>query len=172
VKKANWIKWIAIFLYGLICSGTIYRATYLSKLDPKSQLPLLAIVSINIEIALLIILQISIVIIFMRLYFFYRKRSYEQNQRKSICLSIWLYTIVFISLVDLSMRVFLRIIIQEGLEEFDSDLEKNIRIFYFSLCLPWINFSKVLTLSYLIFSMCTAQQQHPVSSDQKSKTKT
>ena len=172
MKKANWIKWIAILLYGLICSGTIYRAIYLSRFDPKSRIPLLTIVSVNIEIALLIILQISIVIVFMRLYFFYRKRSYEQNQRKSICLSIWVYTIVFISLVDLSMRVFLRILIQEGLEAYNSDLETNIREFYFSLCLPWINFSKVLTLSHLIFSMCTAQQQHPVSSDQNSKTKT
>ena len=122
---------------------------------------LIIIIMINIEIVLLISVETSIILIFMRLFNFYfmRVEKQEDTESKFRFLKLWIYTIVSLSFIDLGMRIFMRVISQLGDDVYNSPWATDLYISFFRFFVPWLYFSKILSMSYLVFVMSRTNQQ-------------
>jgi hypothetical protein len=161
VKKCNFLKYLAITLYGFIFVSSIARQILVNMVDKKYIDNLIIIIMINIEIVLLISVETSMILIFMRLFNFYfmRVKKQKDTESKFRSLKLWIYTIVSLSFIDLGMRIFMRVISQLGDDVYNSPWATDLYIPFFRFFVPWLYFSKILSMSYLVFVMSRTNQQ-------------
>jgi hypothetical protein len=161
VKKCNFLKYLAITFYGFILSSSIARKILVNNVDIEYIDNLIIIIMINIEIVLLISVETSIILIFIRLFNFYYMRVEKQKDTESMfrCLRFWIFTLVSLSFIDLGMRIFIRVISQIGDDVYKSSWATDLYVPFFRFFVPWIYFSKILSLSYLVFVMSRTNQR-------------
>lgn len=116
-------------------------------------------IGINLEILILFTVQISMIFIFIRLFNYYQKRHLQNTKKASrsgtrLLLKIWVYIIVIQALIDLSLRIFIRVLLMYGTDTYNQTWAVYVWKPYFRICVPWFNFFKVLTVCYLILCMC------------------